>query len=190
MESYPGFQNDALWQLTVKQASLIYLKLLLEALCWLYHCCYLGITCGARQTKFCKLGWFYQNTYHSSQMTHPNCKKKLYVLQNEALQPKLHIALSNVCTQWHTLNSFHFFSFIFFRFYTSFILTNFCLTNYTLSGMMKSTLILCKLCHNTKIVQIVENSSEFLWKKMWQCEKLQSPSSLSHCEPMVDDMIN
>lgn len=44
--------------------------------------------------------------------------------------------------------------------HTSFILPDFCLTNYTLLGIMKSTLIFSMLCHNTKIVQIVENSSD------------------------------
>ena len=42
--------------------------------------------------------------------------------------------------------------------HASFVLPDFCLTNYTLLGIMKSTLIFSMLCHNTKIVIIVENS--------------------------------
>ena len=44
--------------------------------------------------------------------------------------------------------------------HTSFVLPDFCLTSYALLGIMKSTLIFSMLCHNTKIVQIVENSSD------------------------------
>lgn len=44
--------------------------------------------------------------------------------------------------------------------HTSFIVPDFCRTNYTLLGIMKSTLIFSMLCHNTKIVKIVETSSD------------------------------
>ena len=44
--------------------------------------------------------------------------------------------------------------------HTAFILPDVCLTSYTLLDIMKSTLIFRMLCHNIKIVQIVENSSD------------------------------
>jgi len=89
-------------------------------------------------TQFCKLVRFHQNALHNLQNHTPKLQNNSYILQNEALQPKLHIALSksNFCMKWHT---------------TSFILPDFCLNNYTLLGIMKSTPIFSMLCHNTKI---------------------------------------
>ena len=96
------------------------------------------------KTQFCKLGWFYQNTEHNSQTKHP--QNASYILQNEALWPKLLIALSesNCCTRWLTLHSY----------YQMFVWPA------TLCWLMKSTLIFRMRCYNTNIVQIVENPSD------------------------------
>ena len=52
------------------------------------------------KTQFCKLVWFYQNTYHNSQNHTPKLQNTSYILQSEALLPKWRIALSesNFCT--------------------------------------------------------------------------------------------
>ena len=47
------------------------------------------------KTQFCKLVRFYQNTYHNSQNHPPKLKNTSYILQNEALQPKLHYQNQN-----------------------------------------------------------------------------------------------
>ena len=78
------------------------------------------------KTQFCKQGWFYHNTWHNSQNHTPKLQNTSYILQNEALQPKLCIALSKskFCTKWHT-------------------------TKYTLLGIIKSSLIVSMLYHKT-----------------------------------------
>ena len=99
---------------------------------------YITVFCRLPKHNFANQCGFIKILNTIDKTTHPNCKiphtSDIQHYQNQTFAPD--------CK--------HFYIHI----------TDSCLMNYTLLGIMKSTPIFSMLCHNTNIVQTVENSSD------------------------------